>query len=345
MLTHMQAITLSDWGDAQQFQLNTIPVPKLEADDVLVKVAYAGLNPADWKMRAGFLSAAFTQLQAPYVLGLDASGTIAALGDKVSDFEIGDRVVTGNNLFQAGKPGAYAQYLVVSTKRITKLPDNVPLEQAASLPTAGITAWQALFAADKGNLPLGNLNKKVNEAAPKKKVLINGASGGVGSFAVQLAKWAGLDVATTSGTQNVDYVTSLGADYAIDYRRQDIQQALKKWAPEGVDLIIDAVSAGSLTNPLMMLKPGGKLVSIATITHDGDVEAQMASAKAANKHFVLAIVSDANMANELNQLVTLVQQKLVRFPATKTYAMNDMTQAHLELEAGHVRGKLIIKID
>ena len=299
MPTQMQAMTLSQWGEAHQFELKSIPVPKLEDDDVLVKVAYAGLNPADWKMRAGFLSAAFTQLTPPYVLGLDATGTIEALGKNVIGVELGDRVVTGNNLFQSGQPGTYAQYLVVSQKRIAKLPDSLSLEQAASLPTAGITAWQALFAQDKGNLLSPPPNADSSKDSKPKKVFINGASGGVGSFAVQLAKWAGVDVATTCGSKNLEYVTSLGSDYAIDYTRQNIKHALSEWAPEGVDLIIDTVSAGSLKAPFELLKSGGKLVSIATITDDGDVEAKLKQAKELHVEFILAIVSDANMGNEL----------------------------------------------
>lgn len=127
-------------------------------------------------------------------------------------------MVSGSNLFQSGKPGTYAQYLVVNTKRVAKLPDSFPLKQAVTLPTAGMTAWQALFAKDKGNLT----------HASNKKVFINGASGGVGSFMVQLAKWAGAEVVTTCGSNNLDYVASLGSDYLIDYRRQNINQALLK---------------------------------------------------------------------------------------------------------------------
>jgi len=335
MPTHMQAVTLNDWGNADAFELKTVPVPELEADDILVKVAYAGLNPADWKMRAGFLSAAFTQLKAPYILGLDASGTIAAMGANVTGLKLGDRVVSGSNLFQSGKPGTYAQYLVVNTKRLAKLPDSFPLKQAATLPTAGMTAWQALFAKDKGNLA-----HKSN-----KKVFINGASGGVGSFMVQLAKWAGAEVATTCGSSNLDYVASLGSDYLIDYRRQDINQALKKWAPDGVDLIIDAVSAGSLTDPLALLKSGGKLVSIATITDDGDFASASAKAKEQGFEHILAIVSDAKMAQELEQLVGLAASGEIVFPPIKTYELTQMAEAHKALETGHVRGKLIIKID
>lgn len=330
----MQALSINQWGDADSFELTLMPIPALEADDVLVKVAYAGLNPADWKMRAGHLAKLMPDLGFPLVMGFDASGTVVATGKKVKHLVVGDRVASGNNLFHSGKPGSYAQYMVVSEKRAVKLPDSVSLESAATLATAGITAWQALFVSSKGAL----------NNAKGKKILINGASGGVGSFAVQLAKWAGAEVATTSSTGNLSYVKSLGADYPIDYKTQDVTQALNDWAPEGVDFILDAVGAGSLTNPLTMLKAGGMLMSIATITDDGDIEASMMQAQEKGLQHIYAIVSDEGMNEQLSKILLMTDSGQMTLPPTEVYSMSDIAVAHKQMEMGHAKGKLVLEV-
>jgi len=330
----MQAVAINQWGNADVFEQIQMPVPTLDAQDVLIKVAYAGLNPADWKMRAGHLALAMPNLSFPLVMGLDASGVVVATGENVTGLAVGDRVASGTNLFHAGKPGSYAQYLVVNEQRAVKIPDSISMASAATLTTPSITAWQALFATDKGAL----------KDAKGKKVLINGASGGVGSFAVQLAKNAGAEVATTSSTTNLSYVKSLGSDFLIDYKTQDISQALKTFAPDGVDFILDAVSAGSLPNPLDMLKPGGTLVSIATITDDGGIEASMAQAKKKGVQHVYATVSDEGMKQQLTNIVAMAELGDLIFPPTESYLMEDIEAAHKRMETGHAQGKLVMKI-
>ncbi len=330
----MQALSIHQWGDADSFELIQMSIPTLEADDVLVKVAYAGLNPADWKMRAGHLAEVMPHLTFPLVMGFDASGTVVATGKNVNTLAIGDRVASGNNLFHSGKPGSYAQYMVVNEKRAVKLPDSISLASAATLGTAAITAWQALFTSSKGAL----------SNAQGKKILINGASGGVGSFAVQLAKWAGAEVGTTSSTANLSYVKSLGSNYLIDYKTQDITQALCTWAPQGVDFILDAVGAGSLTNPLDMLKPGGMLISIATITDDGDIEASMVQAQKKGLQHIYAIVSDEGMREQLSKILTMTDSDQMILPPTEIYPMNDIAAAHKRMETGHAQGKLVLEI-
>ncbi|WP_136659138.1 NADP-dependent oxidoreductase [Nitratireductor sp. XY-223] len=334
MLKSMMAAVINQWGSAETFEIVQRPIPELEADDVLVKVAYAGVNPADWKMRAGYLESALPNGAFPLVLGLDASGIVVATGENVVEFSEGDRVVSGTNQFTAGKPGSYAQYLVVNKKRVALVPPEMTLESAATIPVAGITAWQALFAADKGALEKGE----------NRKILINGASGGVGSFAVQLAKWAGADVATTCSGANLEYVRSLGADFPIDYKTQNISDEIAKWAPNGVDLIVDAISAGSLTDPVALLKQGGKLVSIATLTDDGDIEASIAEAKERGAAKILAYVDDSRFGEELQKLVDIVDAGGMRLPPTEPFELNDVARAHEKLEGGHVRGKLVLRV-
>ena len=334
MKNMMQAISINQWGSADYFQQVNMPVPELDADDVLVKVAYAGINPADWKMRAGHLAQAMPNLGFPLVLGLDASGTVVATGKNVTSLNVGDRVASGTNLLHSGKPGSYAQYVVVNEQRAVKIPESVSLAAAATLTTPATTAWQALFSSEKGALTHGQ----------GKKILINGASGGVGSYAVQFAKQAGAEVATTSSTQNLSYVESLGSDFLIDYKTQDITQRLKSFAPNGVDLILDTVSAGSISNPLDLLKPGGTLISIATITDDGDIEASMALAKEKGVHHVYAMVSEEGMKQQLNKIVAMAAAGELILPPTESFSMLDIAQAHTLMETGKARGKMVLEI-
>jgi len=330
----MQALAINQWGDSNVFEQIQMPVPTPEADDVLVKVAYAGLNPADWKMRAGHLAQVMPNLTFPLVMGLDASGTVVAIGENVTDLSVGDRVASGTNLFHSGKPGSYAQYVVVNAQRAVKIPDSISLASAATLTTPSITAWQALFSTSKGAL----------NNAKGKKILINGASGGVGSFAVQFAKNAGAEVATTSSTQNLSYVKSLGSDFLIDYKTEDITERLKTFAPDGVDIILDAVSAGSLNNPLNMLKPGGTLISIATITDDGDIEASMTLAQEKGVQHVYAVVSDDGMKEQLSKIVSMADSGEIILPPTESYVMDSIADAHKRMETGHAQGKLVLQI-
>lgn len=330
----MKAAAIKQWGGADSFEFMQLPIPSLDAGDVLIKVAYAGVNPADWKMRAGHLASAFPNTSFPFVVGLDGSGTVVAIGKDIVDFSVGDRVVTGNNIFQSGMPGSYAEYMVVNQSRIASVPSSITLASAATLPIAGITAWQALFAPDKGNL----------QQAKGKKVLINGASGGMGSFAVQLAKWAGAEVATTCSDRNLDYVKSLGADFLIDYKNQNIADELANWAPQGVDLIIDGISAGSLADPISLLIPGGKLVNIATLTDDGDIEADIADAESRGRTKILAFMSDASLGEDMQKMIKLVEEGQLKFPAIESFALDDVIQAHNKLETGHVRGKLVLHV-
>ena len=334
----MKAATIKQWGSAESFELTQLPVPALEADDVLIKVAYAGVNPADWKMRAGYLATALPNAAFPFVVGLDGSGIVVATGSNVVDFVVGDRVAAGNNIFQAGKPGSYAEYLVVNQQRIATLPNSISLASAATLPIAGVTAWQALFAADKGDL------QPAKGAEKGKKVFINGASGGMGSFAVQLAKWAGAEVATTCSAANLDYVKSLGADLLIDYKNQNIADELANWAPEGVDLIIDGISGGSLSDPINLLIPRGKLVCIATLTDDGDIEASIIDAESRGRRKILAFLTDLKLGEEMQKMLTLAETGQLVFPTIESFDINEVTLAHKKLETGHVRGKLVLRV-
>ena len=244
----------------------------------------------------------------------------------------GDRVVTTTN-HGKGEPGSYAEYVVADRDRVAKVPSGMDLELAASLPVAGLTAWQALFDQDKGRL------------SPRQRVLINGGSGGVGSFAVPLARWAGAKVACTCSATNLEYARQRGADLVIDYELGETRERLLEWAPGGVDLIIDAVGGDSLDQASALLKSGGRMVAIATLVADGDIAARRASAEAAGKCYVLAILNDENCAATLERLAMLVHTGVLPAPKVETFAMAQVREAHRKIASGHVRGKLVMLID
>jgi len=326
----MKALVLDRFGGPDQFRLAEMPIPSPGPGQVLVKVAYAGVNPADWKDREGH-TAAFFDIQFPYIIGFDAAGTVAEVGEGVTSFADGDRVFTPSDHGQ-GAPGSYAEYMLVSEARLVAVPEGMSLESAAAVPIAALTAWQALFAPDKGDLK------------PNQTVLIHGASGGVGSFAVQMARIGGARVATTCSAANLDYVGELGSDLPLDYRADSVAGRIADWAPDGLDLIIDAVGGGTLDDPHALLRPGGRLVSIATLVADGDVEADMAAAAEQGVQKVLAIMDDSRVVEELSQIATHLQAGDILMPPVQVFEMADVAAAHERIQTGHVRGKLVLRI-
>jgi NADPH2:quinone reductase len=215
----MHAVIIRQTGGPEVFEYAEIDTPDPGPGEVLVRVAYAGVNPADWKNRQGYL-AQYRPYVFPYVVGFDAAGVVAAVGEGVSGFAEGDRVFTPTNHGQGGQ-GSYAEYAIASVDRVARIPDTLGFREAAALPVAALTAWQGLF--DRGGLQAGQM------------AMIHGGSGGLGSFAVQFARLAGARVAASCSTPNVDYLCDLGVERVIDYREEDISAAIGAWAPHGLD--------------------------------------------------------------------------------------------------------------
>lgn len=248
----MRAVVMNRLGNSQVLDLVTVDKPVPGPEEVLIRVHYAGVNPADWKCREGALSSFFTY-EFPFVLGFDLSGTVESVGKQVTGFQPGDRVFAQSDVGM-GKWGSYAEYAGVSQGAVVRIPDNLGFAEAAAVPTPALAAWAGLF--DDGRLESGQT------------VLIHGGAGAVGVFAIQFAKTVGARVAATCSGPNREYLHALGCDYSIDYQQQDIAAALREWAPEGVDMILDCVGGGTLTDALDMLRPGGMLVAILTLIAD-----------------------------------------------------------------------------
>lgn len=326
----MKAVVIHRFGGVEELCLEDVATPRPGPGQVLVRVAYAGVNPADWKDREG-LVAGFYEARFPHILGFDAAGTVAEVGAGVTRFAPGDRVFTTSD-HGAGVDGSYAEYLLVAEARLAHLPDTVALADAAAVPVAALTARQALLAPKRGALAAGQ------------RVLVHGASGGVGGFAVQFAARAGARVATTCSGANVDYVRGLGSELALDYRADDVPGALRRWAPDGLDLIVDAVGGDSLPGRLDLLRRGGRLVSIATLVADGDIAAEQAAAEARGCRKIFAIMDSSRAGSELEEVAALLASGELRPPPVQVFALEDVRAAHELIRAGHVRGKLVLRI-
>lgn len=324
----MKAMIIEQTGGPEVLKYADMPTPEPAAGEVLVKIAYAGVNPADWKNRQGMLEQ-YRPYYFPYIVGFDAAGVVAAVGEGVTEFSPGDRVVTPTNHGQGGQ-GSYAEYAVANVDRVARIPDTLSFKQAAALPVAALTAWQALFV--RGDIQ------------PGQKVMIHGGSGGLGGFAVQFARLKGAQVAASCSTANVDYLQTLGVERVIDYRREDIPQALREWAPDGVDYLMDAVGASSLPEALMLVRPGGSFVSIPTLVDDGDIPASMAAAAERGVNRVFSTMDDVDSGAMLTEIVSLVARGEVQLPPISEFPLTEAAQAHRLLEEGGHRGKIVLRV-
>ena len=323
----MKAMVLDRFGGPEVLYLADIERPRASPGNVVVQVAFAGVNPADWKAREGWLASYF-QYQFPFVLGFDAAGIIAEVGEGVEGLGTGDRVVTPGNQGM-GERGSYAEYVSAAAERVVRLPDHVGLREAATLPTAGMTAWEATL--DNGKAHDGAL------------VVVHGGAGGCGSFAIQIAKMAGARVATTCSERNADYVRALGAEHVIDYRKGNVPAALRDWRPEGIDLIVDTVGQGTLIDALAAMKRGGIICPIGTLIAN-EPRIDGAAAEAAGVAVILTISSFSNQPRQLRALVDALATGRISAPDMTILPLAEAGEAHRRIQQGHVRGKILLEI-
>jgi NADPH2:quinone reductase len=323
----MRAMVINGFGGPEVLHIEEIPMPVPKAGEVLIQVAYASVNPADWKCREGWL-AQFFDYKFPFVVGFDAAGVIAGLGDGVTEYKIGDRVVTSSNQ-GLGENGSYEEYLTVAIDRIALLADSVDFRTAASIPTAAVTSWEGLFGT--GDLKAGQ------------SVLINGGAGGMGSFAIQFAKHAGARVAVTCGPDNIEYVKTLGADLAVNYRSQNVLNTVLGWAPEGVDVIMDTVGQGTLPDGIAMTKPGGVIAPIGTLIVD-EPKFDPVEAEKRNVRVVHTMSNRAKAGDQLRTIVDLYNKGDFKAPYLTELPLEQAGEAHRWVKDGHVRGKIVLKV-
>jgi NADPH:quinone reductase-like Zn-dependent oxidoreductase len=297
------------YGDASVIRLDDIPRPVPGRGDVLIHVAATSFNPSDIGLRRGLLRSVFP-LDLPYTLGGDVAGTIVEVGDNVRTLAVGDRVIG-----RLDTGGAAAEYVTAAADTVVAAPTAVPLPHAAAIPIAGVTAWQAVF--------------EHAGITPGQRVLVNGAGGGVGGFAVQLAKHAGAHVIATASPRSIDVVRRLGADEIVDYTATPLGDALDR----PVDAILNfvVVSARHAVTLMSLLRPGGVVVS-ATVALKAPAGFPVTAV-----HFVAR-----NDTSHLAALVKLVDAGAVRVDVAASRPLADLASVHRDAESGRTRGKTIL---
>ena len=307
----MKAVRIHHHGDSGVLIYEDAPVPSILPDEVLIKVHSAGVNPVDWKIRMGYGDYR-NAFNFPLILGWDVAGTVESVGPLIKKFKAGDIV------FARPEPirnGAYAEYVAVRGFELAYAPSYIPLEVSAGIPLASQTAWMAIF--EKGNLQRGH------------SILIHGASGGVGSFAVQFARLANAYVIATTSAKNIDMVKSLGANEVIDYKSEDFSKKVTD-----VDLVLDVVGGDTQSKSWQVIRKGGTLVST--------VGADEKTGKQFNVHAVsFRLVSNGA---RLHQIRELINAGLVRAMTVKEFPLSEARAAHDFGESGHAQGKIILRV-
>ena len=332
----MKAFIVDRYGKKEKLQLTEIAEPVVKENDVLVQVHSAGVNPLDSKIRNGEFKM-ILPYKTPFTLGHDVAGIVTKVGSRVSKFKVGDEVYARP---ADHRIGTFAELIVMNEKDVAMKPKNISMLEAASIPLAGLTAWQALV--EKANLKQGQ------------KVFIQAGSGGVGTFAIQLAKHLGATVATTTSAANFDLVKSLGADVVIDYRKDDFESILKDY-----DVVLNSQDKKSLEKSLQILKPGGKVISISG-PPDPDFGIQI------NANWFLKIVMKLLSAGvrkkarrlsvnfsflfmraqgeQLSQITKLIESGVIKPVMDKVFPFERTNEAMSYVEAGRAKGKVVVKV-
>lgn len=311
----MKAIRIHSYGGPEVLVYEEAPRPEPGPGEVLIKVHAAALNPVDRYVRAGYFQG-IGNLALPFTPGLDLAGVIEALGDGVNTFAVGDAVYGYLNLMTM-RQGAYAEYTVAPVDEIAPKPASLDVVSAAAVPLAGLTAWQALF--DIGGLEAGQT------------VLIHGAGGGSGSLAVQFARAKGARVLATAGSDKIGLLRELGVAEAIDYTTTRFEDVARD-----VDVVLDGVGGELQGRSLSVLKPGGIYVSPAG---KPDVEAAQVRGVRAS-----GMMTQTNAA-QLSEIAALIDAGAVTPIVSTVLPLAEAAQAHTLLEAGHVRGKIVLRVE
>lgn len=330
----MKAFILDRYGKKQALRLGDMPEPVPGPDDVLVEIAAAGLNPIDSKIRDGAFKPVLPY-KTPLVLGHDLAGTVIGVGLNVRRFNVGDAVYARP---RDGRIGSFAERIAVNQSDLALKPGNISMAEAASIPLIGLTVWQALV--------------ERAQIKPGQKVLIHAGSGGVGTFAIQLAKHLGATVATTASAANAAMVKELGADVVIDYRSQKFEEELS-----GYDLVFHTLDAATLKKSLKVLKPGGKLISISATPDPAFARGQglnvvlrlvlrLLSAgirrkakRAGVDYSFLFMHADGG---QLERITRLIEDGTIRPVVDRAFPFERLNDALAYIDTGRAKGKVIV---
>ncbi|MGF2022910.1 NADP-dependent oxidoreductase [Enterococcus casseliflavus] len=308
-----RAVVIEAYGGKDQLKEATVQLPELKANQLLVKVAATSINPIDWKLREGYLKQMFPW-DFPIILGWDVAGDIVEIGADVTEFKVGDAIYARP---ETTRFGTYADYAIVDAELAAIKPENQNYAEAAAVPLAGLTAYQALF--EHGRLKEGE------------KVLIHAGAGGVGTYAIQLAKAAGAYVITTASPRNHELLQKLGADEIIDYHTTDFEEVL-----QDIDLVFDTMGGDTQKKSFTVLKPKGRLISILSI-EDEDL--------AKEKDIIAKAIWLRTNGKQLAELTELIEAEKVNsiIGATFPLTVQGIYDAHALSETHHAVGKIVIE--
>lgn len=315
MKREMRVAKYNEFNGPKGVEVGKLDVPELKEGEILVRIKAAGVNPVDAVITKGYYKDMMPH-SFPVIPGWDFAGVIEERGHAARRFEVGDEVFAYARRPEV-KWGTFAEYIVIPDSYVAKRPANISMEAASAIPLAGLTAYQSLY--QYGKLSEGQ------------KLLILGASGGVGSFAIQLAKAKGAEVIGVASSKNHDYMKSLGADHTIDYNDGDVGEAVKEIYSEGVDLIFDCTSGETLQQSLKCLKDSGKLVSILNQGEDLDPKID---------HQFVFVEPNALQLDHLRQLV---EDEKIKVQVNSVFSLEEVVEALEQIETSHTTGKIVIK--
>ena len=313
----MKAYLLNEAGEIGHLILTEIDKPNIKADEVLVEIKAISINPVDVKVRAvEEVVDMIVGTERPVILGWDIAGKVAAAGEDVTQFEPGDSVFGMVNFPGHGR--GYAEYVAAPESHLAKIPADTSFEDAAATTLAALTALQVL----QPRIKQGD------------RVLIHAGSGGVGHFAIQIAKSLGAYVVATSSAKNMDFVVSLGADEHIDYREQKFEEVASD-----IDFVLDGMGGDVLKKSLKVVKNGGQIVSLPTNEFPEETTAY------ADEHNIgLSFLMVQSNGTDMNTLKDMLESGVLKPHVSKTFAFENMADAHAQIESGRTVGKVIVKI-
>jgi len=314
----MKAYLLNEAGGVENLVLSDIETPRIKVNEVLVETKAISINPVDVKVRKAdeILTLIMGTEDRPVILGWDISGTVVAVGEEVSEFEVGNRVFGMVNFPGQGK--GYAEYVASPASHLAIMPEKATFEEAAATTLAALTALQVL-------------KPRVNEGD---RILIHAGSGGVGHFAIQIAKALGAHVISTSSAKNRDFIMSLGADEHIDYREQKFEEVLSD-----IDFVLDGMGGEVLENSLKVVKDGGTIVSLPTHQFPEDLQA-----RADQRNVVLEFVLVQSSGDDMNTLKDMLVANELIPHVSKILPFEKMADAHTQIESGRTVGKLVVTL-
>lgn len=315
----MKAIVLKNFGGVENLLYTEIEKPAIKANEVLVKLKAISINPVDVKVRNRQAPLAEDLAKySPLVLGWDISGEVTEIGDEVTEFNMGDEVFGMVNFAGHGK--AYAEYVAAPAEQLALKPKNISHVEAAACTLAALTAWQAFDSYGK--------------LRPTDKVLVHAASGGVGHFAVQIAKDIGAYVVATSSASNRDFVLGLGADEFIDYRSVHFEDVVQQ-----VDFVLEAVGGANFQKSVQALKPFGTIVALPSgHTLEDELKAQQKQLHACN------FMSVYSSGQDMRRIASLLEKEVLKPHVSYVFGFDEMAKAHLQIETGRTVGKIVVKL-